>query len=80
VWEKVLFYCRQAGTKALARSANREAVAYFEQALEALTHLSDSRERREQAIDVRLDLRPALAPFGEMGVNLSILTRNRTAR
>ena len=67
VWEKVLLYCRQAGTKALARSANREAVAYFEQALGALTHLPDSRERREQAIDLRFDLRPALVPVGEMG-------------
>jgi tetratricopeptide (TPR) repeat protein len=66
VWEKVLLYCRQAATKATARSANREAVAYFEQALGALTHLPDSRERHEQAIDLRLDLRPALAPFGEM--------------
>jgi class 3 adenylate cyclase len=67
VWEKVLRYCRQAGTKATARSANREAVAYFEQALEALTHLPDSRERREQAIDLRFDLRTALVPIGEMG-------------
>jgi tetratricopeptide (TPR) repeat protein len=67
VWEKVLLYCRQAGTKATARSANREAVAYFEQALGALTHLTDGRERREQAIDLRLDLRPALTPYGEMG-------------
>jgi tetratricopeptide (TPR) repeat protein len=65
-WEKVLLYCRQAGTKALARSANWEAVTYFEQALEGLTHLPDSRERREQAIDLRFDLRPALAPIGEM--------------
>ena len=65
VWEKVLLYCRQAGTKALARSANREAVAYFEQALGALTHLPDSRERREQAIDLHFDLRSALVPFGE---------------
>src|SRR5262245_50954453 len=66
VWEKVLLYCRQAGTKALARSANREAVAYFEQALKTLTHLPESRERREQAIDLRFDLRPALVPFGEI--------------
>jgi class 3 adenylate cyclase/tetratricopeptide (TPR) repeat protein len=66
VWEKVLLYCRQAGTKALARSANREAVAYFEQALGALTHLPDSHKRREQGIDLRFDLRPALAPMGEM--------------
>jgi class 3 adenylate cyclase/tetratricopeptide (TPR) repeat protein len=66
VWEKVLLYCRQAGTKALARSANREAVTYFEQALGALTHLPESREMREQAIDLRFDLRPALVPFGEI--------------
>jgi class 3 adenylate cyclase/tetratricopeptide (TPR) repeat protein len=66
VWEKALLYCRQAGTKALARSANREAVAYFEQALGALTHLPDSREIREQAIDLRFDLRPALVPVAEM--------------
>jgi tetratricopeptide (TPR) repeat protein len=66
VWEKVLLYCRQAGTKATACSANREAVAYFEQALSALTHLPESREMREQAIDLRFDLRPALVPVGEM--------------
>jgi class 3 adenylate cyclase/tetratricopeptide (TPR) repeat protein len=66
VWEKVLLYCRQGGTKATTRSANREAVVYFEQALGALTHLPDSRERREQAIDLRFDLRPALVPVGEM--------------
>ena len=32
-------YLRQAGAKAFARSANREALGYFEQALTALTHL-----------------------------------------
>jgi tetratricopeptide (TPR) repeat protein len=64
VWEKVLLYCRQAGTKAMARSANREAVAYFEQALGALAHLPESHEVREQAIDLRFDLRIALVPFG----------------
>ena len=36
VWDKALAYCRQAGEKALARSAHREAVGYFEQALSAL--------------------------------------------
>ena len=33
VWEKALTYCRQAGAKAFARSAHREAVTCFEQAL-----------------------------------------------
>ena len=36
VWDKALAYCRQAGEKAMARSAYREAVGSFEQALSAL--------------------------------------------
>ena len=36
VWAKALAYGRQAGEKALARSASREAVGYIEQALSAL--------------------------------------------
>ena len=42
VWDKALTYCRQAGEKAMARSAYREAVGYLEQALSALPHLPDS--------------------------------------
>jgi tetratricopeptide (TPR) repeat protein len=56
---------RQAGAKAIARSANREAVSFFEQALMALGHLPETRERLEEAIDVRFDLRTALSPLGE---------------
>ena len=41
VWDKALTYCRQAGEKAMARSAYREAVGYFEQALGALAHLPE---------------------------------------
>jgi len=36
VWDKALTYCRQAGARAAARSAYREAVGCFEQALAAL--------------------------------------------
>ena len=57
VWEKALTYLRQAGAKADARSANREAASYFEQALTALGHLPDDRETREQAIDLHFNLR-----------------------
>ena len=42
VWDKALAYCRQAGEKAMARSAHREAVGYFEQALSALPHLPET--------------------------------------
>jgi hypothetical protein len=48
VWDKALPYCRQAGAKVTARSANREAVAYLEQALVALQHLPESRKTRER--------------------------------
>jgi tetratricopeptide (TPR) repeat protein len=65
VWEQAVTYLRQSGTKALARSANREAVSCFEQALAALGHLPETRERLEQAIDLRFDLRTALHPLGE---------------
>ena len=62
VWEKALAYCRQAGEKAMARSAYREAVGCFEQALSALPHLPEGRDTQEQAIDLRLALRSALQP------------------
>jgi tetratricopeptide (TPR) repeat protein len=65
VWDKAVAYGRQAGTRAMARSAYREAVTAFEQALVALEHLPESRARHEQAIDIRLDLRGALLPLGE---------------
>jgi tetratricopeptide (TPR) repeat protein len=65
VWQKPLAYGRQAGEKARTRSAYREAVVCFEQALVALEHLPDSRAATEQAIDLRLGLRAALTALGE---------------
>jgi len=65
VWQKVLVYGRQAGDKARTRSAYREAVVCYEQALAALEHLPDGRAATEQAIDLRLGLRPALNALGE---------------
>ena len=67
VWDKALMYGRQAGEKALTRSAHREAVEYCEQALGALSHLPETHETREQAIDLRLALRSALLPSGDFG-------------
>jgi class 3 adenylate cyclase/tetratricopeptide (TPR) repeat protein len=67
VWDKALVYCRQAGEKAMARSAYREAVGYFEQALSALPHLPKQRNMIEQAIDLRFALRSALLPSGDLG-------------
>src|SRR5262247_1124626 len=67
VWDKALAYCRQAGEKAMAQSACREAVGAFEQALSTLSHLPETCDTREQAIDLRLALRSALFPSGDTG-------------
>jgi DNA-binding NtrC family response regulator/tetratricopeptide (TPR) repeat protein len=65
VWDKAVVYIRQAGAKALAASAYREAVTCFEQALGALAHLPETRATLEQSIDLRFELRTALTPMGE---------------
>jgi tetratricopeptide (TPR) repeat protein len=64
VWDKALPYCHQAGAKAGDRSAHREAVACFEQALTALRHLPETRATIAQGIDIRFDLRNALQALG----------------
>jgi class 3 adenylate cyclase/tetratricopeptide (TPR) repeat protein len=76
MWGKALHYLQQAGLKALDRSAYREAVGYYEQALEVLPHLPQTRDTREQAIDLRLALRSALLPSGD---SARILARLREA-
>ena len=54
-------YLHQAGKKAASRSATREAIVYFEQALDALKHLPESRQTLEKAISLRVDfLGPSL--------------------
>jgi len=66
VWDKAEAACRQAGTNAITHSAYREAVTYFEQALSALQRLPASSDTHAHAIDLRLDLRRALYPLGEI--------------
>jgi len=73
VWEKAVTYLRDAGAKAIARSANREAVECFEQALAVLPHLPETPETREQAIDLRFDLGTSLLPLGELQRGLEYL-------
>jgi class 3 adenylate cyclase/tetratricopeptide (TPR) repeat protein len=78
VWDKALAYGRQAGEKALARSAYREAVESFEQALSVLPYLPETHATREQAIDLRLALRSALFPSGDFGHVLAYLREAET--
>jgi predicted ATPase len=65
LWEKAVVYLRQAGLRAMARAAYREAITHLEQALAALRHLPRSRETIELIIDIRIELRNALNPFDD---------------
>jgi len=57
LWNNAAKYLGQAAAKAMSRSAFREAVSSYEQALDAVQHLPDSREKLEMQIDLRLELR-----------------------
>jgi predicted ATPase len=61
VCDKALVFYWQAGEKAMAWSADREAAVSFEQTLGALSHPPETGDRREQAIDLRLALRSPLS-------------------
>src|SRR5262245_31449114 len=74
LWEKAVLYQGQAGTKALACSANREAVGFFDKALDAVHYLPRTRKNLEKAIDLRLDLRNALFLIGEFARIRTCLT------
>jgi len=65
LWAQTVRYGRQAGTRALDRSAAREALAHFDQARAALGELPESRKRTEQLIDLCFEQRSAFFPLGE---------------
>jgi predicted ATPase len=73
LWEKAVTYYRQAGARAHDRAAFREAVAAFEQALHAITHLPEDGETRRLAIDLRLMMGGSLSQVGEHGRRLALL-------
>jgi tetratricopeptide (TPR) repeat protein len=78
IWDKGVRYLREAVARALGRSAHREAVTAAEQALAALAHLPESRERMERAVDLRFELRTALWPLGTMDRILTALHEAET--
>ena len=73
VWDRAVTYCQQAGARAYDRAAFREAVAAFEQALQALAHLPEHGDTRGPAIELRLALGGALRALGEYGRRLALL-------
>ena len=73
LWEKAVSYLRQASIKLVSRSAHREAIKFYEQAVLALPHLPQTRENQELAIDIRFELRSSLWAVGEFGLIITHL-------
>jgi class 3 adenylate cyclase/tetratricopeptide (TPR) repeat protein len=66
LWDKASSYQKQAGAKALSRSAFGDALANYERAFTALNHIPESRERTEMQIDLHLDCRNVLFMLGDL--------------
>ena len=73
--DKAVRYLRQAGLKALSRSALENGRVWFEQALAILEKLPETKDNIELAIDIRFDLRNALHPLGHLEKCLGQLQR-----
>jgi predicted ATPase len=73
VWGKAVPWCQQAGTRAHDRAAFHEAVAFFDQALQALAYLPDDSDTRVRAIEIRLAVDLPLRSLGENGRRLALL-------
>ncbi|HKB27119.1 MAG TPA: adenylate/guanylate cyclase domain-containing protein [Methylomirabilota bacterium] len=72
VWAKAAVYNRQVAARAVARSANLEAVRASGAALHAVGRLPQTRTTIEQAIDIRLDMRPPLLQLGRLDEVLAV--------
>jgi class 3 adenylate cyclase/tetratricopeptide (TPR) repeat protein len=73
-WSTAVSYAQRAGRRACRHWSWAEAVGYFDQAIEALSHLPAGPQTTDKAIELRLDLRVALGPMGDiqrMGAALS---------
>jgi tetratricopeptide (TPR) repeat protein len=74
VWDKAVTYCQQVGIRANTRAAFHEAVAAFEQALQALAHLHEPDNTRGLAIELRLAVDGPLTALGENGRRRALLS------
>ncbi|MFQ5550957.1 MAG: adenylate/guanylate cyclase domain-containing protein, partial [Gemmatimonadales bacterium] len=69
--EEAVDYSQKAGQIALGRSANVEAVTYFNKALELLPQLPETPERHRRELEIQMALGPALVAargFGDSSV------------
>jgi DNA-binding IscR family transcriptional regulator/tetratricopeptide (TPR) repeat protein len=74
VWDRAVEHAGRAADRAAARNANREAVAFYDDALDALGHLPhDDPAALRLAVDLRFAARTPLFRLGEIGRTLERL-------
>ena len=66
VWDKAALYCAEGRAAGQSRSAHRAATVFFRHALDAVARLPAEPQVVNQAIDIRLGLRVALAAAGDL--------------
>ena len=79
LWNKAVVYLKEAGAKAVSRSSFRNAVLCFEQALEALRQLPETRDTLRHAVDLRIDIRNALFILGDFEQGVRYLEEAQAA-
>ena len=65
-WEPALRHARAAGDRAASHFANREAVRFYQEALEALSFLPEGPEALSLGVDLRFALRDPLFRLGQV--------------
>lgn len=65
-WDKAAHYCCKAGQRANGRSAHNAATVFFERALDALGRVPAGKDMAQEAIEICLGLRVALAASGDL--------------
>ena len=73
LWDKAVYYFHRSARKAGARSAYREAAANYEEALVALSHLPENREKLERGLKLRFEVNFALLPLGDLSRAIKLL-------
>jgi len=79
LWAGAAEAFREAGRTASVRSAEREAAACFEAALDALGHAPENRPVLEAIVDINLELRNSLLVLGEVAGIPSCLAASEAA-
>jgi class 3 adenylate cyclase/tetratricopeptide (TPR) repeat protein len=77
LWNEAVTYLKQAGFQAASRSSFRNAIFYYERALEAMQHLSETTDTLRIAVDVRFELRNAFFVLGNFQQGFKYLEEAR---